>query len=230
MTERTIIEDIILKAEGGRVSDDHLLDYDQVRFWVNSWRARFIKEFVEKRLLISNFFVQDLGCIELVCVDKADCCGSFLVYESYKKLKTPLPAMVDMGGYIPITFVGLIDKVTKIPVLDPYYVQYAKYAKYTGKKRRSFLIDNQLYFDLPPNDNLSVVNVRAVLFDPKDVNVFSDCGGCYDDMNDPYPIAADMIQRISQSIMEVDLAYSLKTEGINDRRNDSMDTKVSNAE
>jgi len=228
MTQRELIEDIILSANAGRPSDDYLLDYDQIRLWTNLYRAQLIKEFAVKKQILSAAFTQDLGCIDLVCVDKADCCDGFMIDEYWKKLSKPLPTLVNLGGYAPITFVGLVDKITPLSVVDNFYAAYGRYRKYTGRQRRAFIVGGQIYFDLPPGDKLSKVNVRAILFDPRDVNQFRECV-CYDEDVDSYPVESYMNAMIKRMILTLELNIQLKTQPMEDRANDSMSTKLSAA-
>lgn len=222
---------IIKLAQGGGIpSDDSRLNPRQVYAWVAYYRAKLMYDLKEKLKKDNQIdqYVQDLGCIKLVCVDKADCCdGAIKIYDFYKKLEKPLPKLLPLPGMKALYFVGLIDKVTSIPVGNAFKAKYQKYDTFAKRQRFCWTIGQQVYFDLPPTDDLEYVNIRAIFENPEDANAYT-CGGidplnpCVDG-DAEYPIPGYLIQPMMEAIMKNELNLTIKTSGMQDTRNDGQE-------
>tara|TARA_R110002012_G_scaffold1863_8_gene8995 strand:- start:34697 stop:35275 length:579 start_codon:yes stop_codon:yes gene_type:complete len=154
---------------------------------------------------------QDLGCLELEKVDATKCCKLPLSCH-VMKTKLPIPRTVRYNFTDALTYVGGIDGLTDIPIVNSHMVKYLIYDKYTKDNTKAYMIEDYLYLVNP--HEIGFVNVRGVFENPIDVAKFTcDGGQCYDD-NSTYPIPADMLQAITQGISQGEL--SLLSGTIND--------------
>lgn len=227
-----IIYTIKKLAEGGGItSDDSRLNPRQINAWISYYRSKLMYDLREKIKKDNSLdqYVQDLGCVKLICVDKADCCdGSYKIYDYYKKLEKPLPKLLGMIGSRSLYFVGLIDKITSIPIGTSLKARYQQYDEYTKERRFCFLVRNQIYFLLPKYDDLEVVNIRGIFEDP-DLAANYNCGtdnplGCEDGESE-YPMPGYLIQPMRASIMKNELNITVATRMLNDNVNDGRQEK-----
>jgi len=214
---------IRLGIGGGIPTDDHRLKKEQVAFWVRNYRARLLKEYYEKNGSINPQFWQDLGCLDIVCVDKADCCNR-MVEESWKKLSVEMPELVDVSNGQTLMSVGLIDKVQQFNELSsPQRAFYDKFRKFGKETIKFFQIGKSLYFDLPKGSKLSTINIRAILNDPMDLYKVNKCLGdeCVDPYEIEYPMPSYLLQIMSDMIMQKELSFTVKTQVVDDDKNNA---------
>ena len=89
-TKSEIVYNILNLMQGGRISDDFLPSYQQMSFIVDYKRAQYLRQDQTKNYFDNDFYYQDLGCLELVKVDKAECCEIDLGCDILKtKIKLP---------------------------------------------------------------------------------------------------------------------------------------------
>lgn len=225
MTLQEITFNIIkLSIGGGIPSSDKKLKKDQVAAWVNYYRAKLLKEYYLKYRVIDPQYIQDLGCVELECVDKADCC-QIGIYESYLKVKGGLPEFVDLreGSFFSA---NLVDKINPITIVSPLRAFYRKNRRYGRNAVVGFRIGRNFYLDVPQGSLIKYINIRAILSDPRDVERFTNCDGssvCEDFWEAEYPVPADLIQVITQMILSNELNLSIQTNLLDDTKNDGRE-------
>lgn len=199
-----------------RSNNDEPISKRQLAFTVKYWRALVLRQAYTERQTIDHQHEQDLGCVELKWVDPS-CCG--LEPEcKIKRTTLALPATIRLAGNYGFSFVGKVDKTTSIPVVDAETIQYLAHAKYGHNMPRGFMIGNHMYFI--GLDTEEVINIRGIFEDPEAVKFFSTCDGnqCYDD-DTPFPLAADLLQKIQSGILQGTLRImgSIDMDNENDR-------------
>src|SRR5574343_483169 len=102
---KSIIYDIRNTARNGGIVDDERISYRQVKEWVNEYRALLIRRDLEKGRTISDNIGQDLGCVELIEVDKAECCNIESLC-TIKRTRLQLPQPLELTDMDAITYVG----------------------------------------------------------------------------------------------------------------------------
>tara|TARA_R100000781_G_scaffold58751_1_gene37744 strand:- start:985 stop:1680 length:696 start_codon:yes stop_codon:yes gene_type:complete len=222
MTFNEIAYNILNLIRSGKSSQDDMISLDQIKFNILHYRAMFIRRDYARNGKTTRHLEQDLGCINLQTVDATRCCDGFQSGCVVAKTIMPIPRTVRLNFKEAITYVGAIDGMTSIQLIDPYMAKLASYAKYTGKNRKAFFIEDYLYILNP--DSIGKINVRGVFEDPRDVAGF-DCEGtsCYDD-NSEFPMPADMLQLITAGMVQGELQLLLGT--INDTSNDRAQDKA----
>lgn len=98
-----------------------------------------------------------------------------------------------------ITFVGAVDGLERIPLIDSNRIKYIGYDKYTKDVKKAFFIEDYLY--VYNANEMELINVRGVFEDPEVLKYF-DCDGseCYDD-DSLFPMPADMIDAITAGLL-----------------------------
>lgn len=211
-------------ARGGLSSDDDRLNIRQIKFWIKYYRSYFIKQdglkqSLRDQILLDPQLVQDLGCLELEEIDKADCPEGF--WGTYIK-RVKIPKLVDLPNEKAINFVGLADKLTPI-ILVPADVAFFKgFQRFTGNMRRAFIIGEYIYVTDPFNEDICRINFRGIFDDPTSVSYTSESGAihCYDD-DEEYPMPMSFIPEITTAIMQRELNMTIQA--VNDELNDSRE-------
>ena len=220
MTLNEIAYNILNIVRGGRSNSDDHLSLSQIKFNIKYYRAMMIRRDLARNNFMSRHIEQDLGCLKLIRVNASKCCDFDIDCEVYRTEKK-IPRTVRANFKDMITYVGGVDGVNTIPIIQPDYVKFIPYDKYTKNQRKAFFIEDYLYIYNP--DGLELINVRGVFEDPEEVAKF-DCDGtdCYDD-NATVPMPADMIQAITTALLSGEMMMVTTT--VNDTTLDRMQDK-----
>ncbi len=220
MTLNEIAYNILNIVRGGRSSSDDHLSLGQIKFNIKYYRAMMIRRDIARNNFMSRHIEQDLGCLNLIRVNASKCCDFDIDCEVYRTEKK-IPRTVRANFKDMITYVGGVDGINTIPIIQSDYVKFIPYDKYTKNQRKAFFIEDYLYIYNP--DGLELINVRGVFEDPEEVAKF-DCDGtdCYND-NMPFPMPADMIQAITTALLSGEMMMITTT--VNDTTLDRMQDK-----
>lgn len=222
MTLSELVYNVLNIAKAGGVpNDDSRLNERLIKFWIRYYRAIFLNEFTDYGKDISPEIVQDLGCVQLTDIDKAEC----EVKVGCTIKKAVIPQLVDLPNNRSLVFVGYIDKQKPIPMSDAETFYFTQYRRFTNKDIRGYMIGNKIYISSPSNRALSRINVRGVFENPEAIVKKDDQGNvvCYDPMTDQYPIPEGMVAKIMESILAKELTMSLNTkfDNINNANDDT---------
>jgi hypothetical protein len=219
MTANEFIYNIINIGRGGLSSDDDRLNERQVKFWMRYYRSKAIFFDSNGGRSLDPQLVQDLGCLALEEVDKADC-PEALWGCNVKRVK--IPKLVDLPDNRGLAFIGLLDKTTQFVLTSPNVMQFAVHRKFTGNMRRAYLIGEYIYVTDPFNEDIKYINVRGVWDDPQAVE-YTDGDGvvsCIGD-DDVYPMPDRYVADIVNQILRIELNMTIQA--TNDEFNDSRE-------
>jgi len=234
-TLRQIIYNIRNVPDAGISNRAKTLSDRQIAFWVKNWRSRIMVDEFEKNPVIDPTWEQDLGCLDLKTVDKADC-SKYKWGEDVKKVVIPelMKISTKRSGIIPsLTFVGLIDKVTPIPVDSFGYGELNNFVMYSPKKGiEAKIIGNTIYvfenkkdnFDIVDEDELCAINVRGIFDDPTCVDCCGSDGAisCFDWDKDCYPIPGHLENVLYGAIWQREMGLVVNAK-VDDRNNEKVD-------
>lgn len=224
MTLDEIAYNLLNSFRGGRSSNDDNISISQIKFNIKHYRAVFIRRDFARNGLVTRHLEQDLRCVQLERVDLSKCCNINIDCPAWRSIKK-LPRTVRFNFEEAITYVGDITGVGRIQLIKPYEVAYISADKFTGNNMKAYMIEDYLY--ILNNKGADYVNVRGIFEDPEKVGLFSDCSGalCYtDDM--PFPMPMDMVQAITQGMMngELRLLAGTFTDTVSDKLQDILPT------
>ncbi len=207
MTLNEIAYNLLNTIRAGKTHDDDSISLDQIKFNILHYRAMFIRRDYARNGKITRHLEQDMRCLDLEIVDTNRCCDGFQSGCIISRTVKPLPKAVRFNFKEAITYVGLSDGMDRIQLIDPYMAKLASYAKFTGKNRKAFFIEDHLY--ILNADGMETINIRGIFEDPREVASF-DCDGtnCYDD-NSTFPMPMDFVQLITQGMMQGELQLLL---------------------
>ena len=174
----------------------------RLEFMVQYYRSLLIKRDIDSGRKIPQQFIQSLGCLETIEVDAAECCDiqiDCLVRRTKEKIPTSL--RLRSGNYF--NYVGTIDGMKNFDRTEDGAISYRKYSKYVSKKPFYVYKNDYIYIF---ETEAEAILVKGIFENPEDVSVFNNCGGenCFDS-NSEYPVSADLVQQITQSIMATEL-------------------------
>ena len=205
-TYNEIIYNLSNLYDGGIGSDDDNVSNEQLIWLFNQYRAKLIREDLEKKRTIDPQLVQNLGCVEVECVDASECCD-ILSYSTILRSKKPLPKSIEGYGKNYLLFVGTVDKSESFLVTSETQARWSSGSKYTAKHPRAYIRDSDRYLyliNIPEGTQIVTVDILAE--NPEDAQKFTTCAGepCFTrDME--YPISAHMIPTINAMITEREL-------------------------
>jgi len=118
--------------EGGLGSDDDNVSNEQVIFDINYYRAKLIREDLMKGRTISPYLIQEIACLDMETVDKAECCDITTDCYILKSVK-PLPKTIEVYDKILIIAILSADREISFPLSTEAQLRWGKYNKYTKK-------------------------------------------------------------------------------------------------
>lgn len=206
------------KMEGGRSTNNSFISIDQIKYNINHYRALFLRRDMRGDEDL-HYFEQTLP----VSLSRKSKVAMFQQVNNYLISKDYLPKVVRLKNRTPLFITNEAETKT-IPVVSQHEAKWLQHSRYTNKDARAYIKDNRLFVtndavaDLlkqqiineEPNAELDekeavtrIVNrviVRGVFDFPEEVYLASgytpvELGGL------PYPISADMSQRITEGLV-----------------------------
>lgn len=204
---REIIYNLKNIYRGGLTSDDETLSDRQLLFIFNYYRAKLIREDLNKGRTIDRSIVQNLGCVPVECVDAGECCELTDTGTTVIRTKEPIPGLLEIYDRDLLTFVGTVDKTISFQISSEAQIRWSSNNKYTGKSPKAFMRDskNYLYIANAPR-GIELINIQGIFENPVEASKFNHCDGepCFTDDSE-YPISAHMLPIINELIMTKEL-------------------------
>jgi len=206
-TYNEVAYDIIELLKSNQISDDVDISLEHVLYHVNNQRALWIRnEYNKPGRKIDQHLVQDLGCLEVVEVDAAECC-SITTDCIALRTKKKIPALIELHNGPALIRVGPVNKLAA-----PYSVttgtvsNYRKHNKYTGNDIQAVFLNDYIYLVIPDPElqGLQWINARVIIANPADMVDFRcDSAGtpCFS-YDDEYPINNWMLPYIKEQILQ----------------------------
>lgn len=198
---------------GGITSDDDTISNKQLIFIFNYYRAKLIREDLNKKRTIDRQLIQSLNCLQFECVDASECCEITDSGSTVLRSVNPLPKLLELHDKNLLLYVGTVDGDKPFQITTQTLARWSKYNKYTGKKTKAYLKDSNRYlYIINPPKGLEFVTVQGVFENPEEARDLSDCSGnpCFS-YEDEYPVSAHMIPVINEMIMTKELKAFVTT-------------------
>ena len=208
--------------------DDTISDA-QIEFWINTERAKILKDEFEANKLLNPLLIQDLGCVPVKCIDRIECCD--LGYESeetiYKTdVKIPKPLFVGwtaLSNPAMFTYVGLVTHNKPFEFTSEAISNWSIYKRYTHNTPRAFYRNEHIYITNITNpSHLEVINIKGVFEYPTEVKTFNKCSGdpCFTKDSD-YPMTPHLIPILNELIIAKygTLIMQTQNDTLNDKNN-----------
>jgi len=209
VTLNTIVTDLLEIIRGAQITQSEPISDRQVENWVHQYRAKLIKQDLDKNKYPNPDYIQTIQALELEEVDEAE--GSTLS-TGYKTFRTKiqLPETLNLNFLPGFTFIGTLTG-EEIQLSPESRARWQKYRKYTGDDKIAFLRGGKLYIH---NDNeLRYITVRGIFEVPPEVSHLDNPNETITDVteNSAYPIPIDMIPVLKQMILQGELGMEMKS-------------------
>lgn len=224
ITFNKLIYDTMELLKSNHIIDDTDLMERQVMFhWANQRALWLRNEYNKPGRNIDPDIESDLGCVELILVDAAECCNvktdCFVL-----RTKLKLPSFIELHDKVAVTRVGLPNKIT-LPFTFTNYnkVMYSLSNTFSKGQAYGFLLNGYMYILSQRSDVklLDWINIRGVVEDPMDLKPFKceDGSSCFN-LDDRYPIKGWMIPYVTSEIVKI---LSIGLQNPPDKGNDAND-------
>ena len=198
----------------GVISDDDDIDYRQIKFWITTQRALWLRNEFNQNRTIDEGFIQDLGCVELEDVDASTCCN-IQTGCTVKRTVLEIPQTIERFNEPTITSIGPVNPTEKRWRLVPYSnIAFVNSGRFSKNLIFPYIFNKRIYFMFGNNNVqaklLKYVNIRGVFEDPMEVRRFTTCTGksCYTD-DDRYPINAWLWDYMKAQIVKSNLRLEM---------------------
>lgn len=192
---------------------------EKIKFSAIQYRALLIRRDLERNFITRNF-LQSLSCLELICVDSAECCN-VNTYEKILRTKEQIPVPLRTKDYDSFHSVSTIDIQKRKSFIETTFenLKYRRELKFTSTEPCYVYHNNYVYIFDKPTPNFKYIDIDSVFEDPRQVGNLSDCNGknCYSD-DDIFPMGADQYPALE--------AYLLETYGKSQRKVDNEEVTI----
>lgn len=218
-SKQEIVYNLLNIIEGGRLSDDAVVpSFNQLSFIVDYKRAQYIRQDQTKNYYDNDQFYQDLGCINMIKVDKAECCTINLDCEVLRT-EVKIPNLLRIENKLALKS-SAIDRQTRFTIILPERSPFLGHTKFPQLGLKMYWLNGYLY--IPETMDIRAINVRGILANPADAKTFV-CDGeaCYSNSSD-YPLTPDMLDLITKDILstELKMLISITPDESNDGQNE----------
>jgi hypothetical protein len=211
MTTITTLEhiayDALSRLRGGSLGTlnaDDLLLINQLKFDVNTLRAKLIREDLNKGKTITDNILQSLCCVDMILVDSSECPELPSECKIYRS-ENPIPNFVE-GDYNDV-----ILNVRNVDILSDNFsllsmsraVQQFKHPSRVKLKGGMAFFKNRYLYIINYSKYLKKVCIDGVFENPEEIfELESTCSDCCTEEQQRYPVSAWMIPIIIQIITE----------------------------
>ena len=169
---------------------------NRIKFQIEYFRALFLRRDAERNFGIPDAFVQT-RILDMEWVPAVEACGVSLpcqILKSKEKICTP----INLKGQTGFVYVGAVGGSESFQYVSPEQVVYALQSKFTGNQTKYFYKDGYLYVT---EGSPMCVEVRMACESPATGGEEGVEGlGCIDH-DVEYPVTMDMVQRITEAIL-----------------------------
>ena len=173
---------------------------ERLKFMVEYYRALFIRRDAERNFSVPERVSQRLD-YDMEWVSAVEACGIALPCQILRTTKL-VPAPVNLKGQSGFLYVGAPGGQEGFQYVTEEQVPYSLFGKFTGNEPKYFYKNGRIYV---VNSSAMCISVKMVAEAPVTGGVAGGGGVTCLDADAEYPIAGDMIQRVSEAIMKNEL-------------------------
>jgi len=216
----------VLEIVAPNRADDDIVDTRLIKALINTKRAHFINNELNKNRAISPILVQELNCVSLEEVDDAECCD-FTSGCSVLRTAQEIPTPINLHHRVAIERVGPPSigqpAFSFMSYSDAIYFGNGRYNK---RGIAAYYRDGRIYIASKSDLGLmDTVSIRGVFEDPSSAADFINCTGdpCFSD-DDKYPIDQRTWDYVKEDLVTKDMMRILQMPV--DLENDAINEKT----
>lgn len=208
-------------------SDDIKITDRQIEFIINYYRARLIKQDVDKKRPISSNVIQDIGKVALTKMDSSEI-SNLSLGQNLLRTTNPIPKLLELNNKDAIMYLGGLDKMSNIDFVTKTQSRWNRFNKYGSQLPTAYYRNGYIYIENCPK-LLKFINVEGIFADPREVSKYKSIGvNCYNITDDPYPISEYMVSTLTDMMISKELTFFLQM--YPDSINDASDMARGNEE
>jgi hypothetical protein len=216
VTINTITTDLLNIIRSAKISQSEPISKRQLEAWVHEYRAKLLKQDLDKGKVPNPDYIQVIQALELEEVSESE--GSILINNRRAfRTKIKVPKTIDLNFKSGFTYIGTING-DEIQFSPESRARWQEYKKYTGKDRIAYLKDGYLYVH---NDKeIRYITVKGIFEVPPEVSHLNNPNELITDVtaNSPYPIPINMIPTLKEMIIKGELGVEVNA--MSDANND----------
>ena len=208
VTLNTITTDLLNIIRGSKITQSEPIGVRQLEAWVHEYRAKLLKQDLDKGKLINADYVQTLQALEVEEVDEAEGTTEDTDYETFRTV-LQLPKTIDLNFKAGFTYIGTITG-QEIQFSSETKSRWQEHKKYTAHDKIAYLKDGYIYVT---NDrDIRYITVRGVFEIPTEVSHLDNPREVVTDVtaNSPYPIPINMLPTLKQMILQGELGIEAR--------------------
>ncbi len=189
---------------------DDVVLRERLKMMVAYYRALFIRQDQQRNFSIPSQFIQQLDCLEMEEASAMECCYQenigCTVWRTVKKVPRPV-RLYDGSDFI---YVGTVDAKQPYQRTTAVQADYSRYSKWSKQHPQYIYTNDRIYvYNTTPKKIL----VKGIFEDPSDLYGYVCCNNTEIFTADmEYPMSMDMVQRVSQSILSLELRLEDRTD------------------
>lgn len=219
MTIKEIIYNISNLKAGGVKSDDVKLSDEQYASIIHYYRAKLIRQEIDRGMKLDPMLIQPLLDVEVerVVFSRDQPLSGKTVYRTIK----PIPRAIATKGSNLVVFVGdnLLGRAFQRTTATK--VQFDTFRPYTSLNPKWFEFNDHIY--VATEDSLTNIVIQLVAENPYRVLKFTNSINVFDPFEYEYPISITMLEAIYKLMLDTELTVS---DGNEDDFNDGLDQSV----
>jgi hypothetical protein len=219
VTLNTIVTDVLLTIRGAQISQSEPISKRQLEAWVHEYRARLLKQDLDKGKMPNPDYIQTIQALELEEVGEAE--GSTILSDIRTfRTKLQIPKTIDLNFKSGFMYIGTING-KEIQFVPEGRARWQKWNKYTGNDTVAYLKGGHLYVE---NDKaLKWLTVRGVFEIPPEVSHLNNPNETIEQVteNSPYPIPINLIPTLKEMILKGEL--NIISRAYSDNKTDAND-------
>jgi hypothetical protein len=194
---------VLNTLSGGRSENNEYASLEQIKFNIRYYRALLVRRDVERGGRTLEF-EQDLGTlpVEVVTVQGED----FSVLRN-------IPATIRLKEEVGLTWVGDEYGEKAFPIISYREASWQTHNRFTALSPRAYVKNGDLYIT---NHDAASITLRGLFEDPEEAHDFSieagNLGDWWDDATTEFPCPLDVIQQITQSLINGEVKLLKVTE------------------
>lgn len=219
-TINTIVSDLLNIIRSSNISASETISKRQVEDWVHQYRAKLIKQDVDKGKIPNPDYIQQIDNLELVSVNEAGETILTGIESDWYVLRTnlELPKTLDFNFKSGFTFIGTPEGY-EIQYVPETRSKWQVFKKYTNRDMLCYLRNGYIYITSPVA--IKYITVRGIFEVPTEVSRFvnSVTNQPSANIDSKYPIPSNMIPTLKQMILSTELQIEMAAP--TDQTNDS---------
>lgn len=217
VTLNTIVTDLLNIIRGAQLTQSEPISKRQLEAWVHEYRAKLLKQDLDKGKYPNADYIQTLQALELEEVDEAEGSTVDTDYQTFRTILA-LPNVIDLNDKPGFMYVGTITG-QEIQFVNETRSRWQQYRKYTGNDRVAYLREGKIY--VTNDKELRYITVRGVFEIPPEVSHLENPNEVVTDTtgDSPYPIPINMVPTLKQMILSTELG--IEARAYSDTDNDS---------